>query len=120
MDNIEEIFAMQRELMEVVPSGIPPHVQEQVTCGLGVIEETLEYLNAIGRKPWRPHPLPEEKQLEELVDILHFFIELIIRSGFSWEHLIQGYKVKQAENLERYRRASVGDFSWDQRGKGEL
>jgi len=112
---------MQRELMEVVPSGIPPQVQEQMTCGIGVIEETLEYLNAIGRKPWRPYPLPQEAQLEELVDILHFYVELIIRSQFSWLDIVQGYKKKHAENLERWRKGAMGDYSWDERAtKGEL
>lgn len=111
---------MQSQLMEKVPSGIPESVQEQVTCGLGIIEETMEYLNSIGRKPWRPIRLPREKQLEELVDILHFFLELILRSGFEWEQLVEGYKEKHAENLERYRKGAEGDFSWDHRGRGGL
>jgi len=120
IDNIQELFLMQSQLMEKVPSGIPESVQEQVTCGLGIIEETMEYLNSIGRKPWRPIRLPREKQLEELVDILHFFLELILRSGFEWEQLVEGYKEKHAENLERYRKGAEGDFSWDHRGRGGL
>ena len=122
MPEMDELFEMQKLIMEVVPGGdIPEAMAHQVTCGLGVIEETLEYLNSIGRKPWRPNPLPPEKQLEELTDILHFYLELIIRSPFDWEQVVEAYPKKHEENLERYRRGKEGDYSWDDKGeKGEL
>ena len=79
MDDITELFRMQMEIMKNVPGGdIPELMAHQITCGLGIMEETLEYLNSIGRKPWRPQPLPRDSQLEELSDILHFYLELII------------------------------------------
>lgn len=111
---------MQREIMEKVPGGDTPELMaHQITCGLGVIEETLEYLNAIGRKPWRPTPLPEEDRLEELSDILHFYLELILRSPFSWGEVVVAYKKKHQENLQRYEKGKAGDFSWDKRGEKE-
>ena len=118
MDSIQELFELQKEIMERVPGGDTPEVMaHQITCGLGVIEETLEYLNSIGRKPWRPNPLPPEKQKEELVDMLHFYLELIIRSPFDWEDIVIEYKRKHAINLKRYEKGKAGDYSWDKRGE---
>ena len=116
MDDIETLLEMQAEIMAHVPGGdTPERMAHQITCGLGIIEETMEYLNSIGRKPWRPQPLPRGAQLGELVDILHFFLELIIRSGFSWAETMEAYKAKHQENLQRYEKAKAGDYSWDKR-----
>ena len=121
-DSIQELFVLQKEIMEKVPGGdIPEDMAHRITCGLGIIEETLEYLNSIGRKPWRPQPLSPDKRIEELCDILHFFLELILRSGFTWEQLVNRYKEKYRENLQRYEKGARGDFSWNNRAeKGEL
>jgi len=121
-ESIEELLNLQRIIMEKVPGGdILEPMAHQVSCGLGIIEETLEYLNSIGRKPWRPTPLPPEKQLEELVDILHFYLEIILRSGFTWEEICVDFKRKHKINLQRYEDGAKGDFSWDDKGtKGEL
>lgn len=119
-DEMDELFRMQAVLMKKVPGGdTPEYMAHQITCGLGIIEETLEYLNSIGRKPWRPLPLSRESQLGELVDILHFFLELVIRSGFSWPQVVDRYKLKHQENLQRWEAASKGDYSWDKRGDGK-
>ena len=122
MKGMDELFHMQREIMEKVPGGDTPEAMaHQITCGLGIIEETLEYLNSIGRKPWRPDPLPLEKQIEELADILHFYLELILRSPFTWEDIVIEYARKHAINLKRYSDGAKGDYSWDTRAeKGEL
>ena len=119
-DPIQELFALQREIMKNVPGGDTPELMaHQITCGLGLIEETLEYLNSIGRKPWRPIPLPPEQQVEELAAVLHFYLELIIRSSFSWYDVVRAYKEKHQENLQRYEKAKRGDFSWDKKGEKE-
>jgi len=118
IDTMDELFDMQREIMAKVPGGdTPEEMAHKITCGLGIIEETIEYLNSIGRKPWRPQPLMPDRQLEELSDILHFYIESVIRSGFSWDQVVERYRSKHAENLERYERVAQGDFSWDKRGE---
>jgi len=118
VDSIQELFELQKIIMERVPGGDTPEAMaHQITCGLGIIEETMEYLNSIGRKPWRPQPLPPDQQLEEIVDILHFFLELILRSSFAWPQVVERYKLKHQENLQRYEKAKAGDYSWDRRGE---
>lgn len=116
--DMNKLLDMQRELMEKVPHGINELTARRMVAGLGIIEETLEYLNSTGHKPWRPNPLSEDEQLVELTDILFFYLEEIIMSGFAWEQIQARYVLKHAENLERYRRAKEGDYGWDHRGEG--
>ena len=121
MNNMEGLLGMQKELLKHAPYRISDKIAVNLTAGLGVMEETLEYLNAIGRKPWRPQPLPREAQLEELTDILFYYLELILLSGFTWEEVSQEYERKHAINLKRYEDGAKGDYSWDDRAaKGEL
>lgn len=119
---LRELLEMQQDLMSKIPHGhmIPPELIPRVVAGLGIIEETLEYLNTLGVKSWRPYPLPKPKQIEELVDGLFFHLEMMIFSEFTIEEIVAEYKRKHAVNLDRYKRAKCGDWSWDDRGKGEL
>jgi len=115
------LVAMQRYLMTKVPHRheVQPDIQSRVVSGLGLIEETLEYLNAIGFKSWRPEPLSPSQQLEELVDILFFYLEMVILSGFTVDEVFDAYNKKWEVNLDRYEKASRGDYSWDKRGGKE-
>lgn len=119
---MEHLINKQKQLMEKVPHGhvIKSEHQGLVVAACGVIEETMEFLNAIGFKSWRPNPLPKENQLEELTDILFFYLELIILSGFSWDEVRAEYDRKHAINLDRYVRAKAGDYTWDKREQGGL
>lgn len=117
MDGIARLLEMQQVLMDKVPHAITVETARRMISGLGIIEETLEYLNSTGHKPWRPHPQSEKDQLEEITDILFFYLEMVILSGFTWEQIEQEYVRKHAENLERYRRAEQGDYEWDKRSE---
>jgi len=115
--SFEELLEMQKELMSKIPHGhmIKSEHQANVVASLGLIEETMEYLNAIGFKTWRPNPLPEEDQLEEITDVLFFYLEMVISSGFSWERIVQQYHKKHAINMQRYKDAAAGNYEWDRR-----
>ena len=119
MPDMEELLEMQKVLLKEVPYRISDKIVAQITAGLGVMEETHEFLNSIGRKPWRPRPLPKEQILEELTDILFYYLELILLSGFTWSEIVEEYKRKHQVNLERYERGSKGDFSWNHRAEKE-
>jgi len=116
---MEKLLAMQADLMEKVPHGISELTARRMVAGLGLIEEVIEYLNSTGHKPWRPVPLSEEDQLEEITDVLFFYLELVLLSEFPWHRIVERYISKHAENLERYRRAKEGDYGWDKRGEKE-
>jgi phosphoribosyl-ATP pyrophosphohydrolase len=91
------------------------HYQRQLTSAFGIIEETIEYLDTLLLgKPDRA------SRLEELVDILFFWLEELILSGFTWEQVVAEYDRKWKVNMERYSRAEVGDYSWDKRSESKL
>jgi len=116
---MEQLLEKQKQLMEQVPHGVSELTARRMVAGLGLIEETIEYLNSTGHKPWRPAPLSEEEQLEEITDQLFFYLEEVILSGFSWNQIQDMYYKKHAINLDRYERAKRGDTSWDKRSEKE-
>ena len=113
--NLRKLLEMQKELMGKVPHDVNPLVARRMVSGLGVIEETLEYLNSTGHKPWRPNPLSEKAQLEEITDILFFYLELVALSGLTLDQIEEEYIRKHAVNLKRYEDGKKGDYAWDDR-----
>ena len=110
------------ELQSILYSRVPPveghytpELIKKMVAGYGIIEEVIEYLNSVGFKSWRPKPLPRDKQLEEIVDQLFFYLEMVLFSGFSMEEVVDGYVNKWYENISRYKKLSEGDTSWDKR-----
>lgn len=89
--------------------------QRQLVSALGVIEESVEHLNALANKENDP-----DNVLEELVDVLFFWLEQLIMSGYSWEMVENQYYKKWHTNMERYRRAQNNDYDWDKRSEGKL
>jgi len=90
------------------------HYLRQLVSGYGVIEETLEYVNSLNEKDSREH------RLEELTDILFFYMEQMLLGEFTWEEVEAEYHRKWAVNIKRYEDAEKGDYEWDQRDKGKL
>lgn len=88
------------------------HFSRQLVSTFGVIEESIEYINAIAEGT-------EADRREELVDVFFFYLEQILLSGFSWEQLQEEYVRKHAVNLKRYEDAEKGDYSWDKRAEKE-
>lgn len=90
--------------------------QRQLISGFGIIEESIEYLESVwnGRDDNRPH------RLEELTDILFFFLEQMILGEFTWEEVEAEYNRKWQVNINRYEAAEKGDFSWDKRSDKNL
>ena len=88
-------------------------LKRQVISSYGIIEETIEYINSVGTGS-------RGEQLEELTDILFFYAEQVILSGFTPEQIEAEYHRKWDVNMERYRRAKEGDYGWDKRGEDKL
>ena len=85
----------------------------KIISSLGTIEETVEYLEAVGVES-------RKAQLEEITDILFFYLEQVILGGFAWSEIEQEYIRKHSINLERYKRAKKNDYTWDKRREGRL
>lgn len=121
IDRLEEIFAKQSELLErvapvergngvAVPS--PDHygkldyryvqhfLKDLAWC---TTEELGEAMNELKNRPWKTSftQTDEEAFKEEVVDALHFFIELCIVAGFDAEELHARYLGKHQTNILR-------------------
>lgn len=70
-----------------------------------ITEELGEAMNCLKNKPWKVTQMTtdETHYREELVDALHFFIELLMHSGFEPESLTRMYLNKSDVNRFRIR-----------------
>ncbi len=69
---------------------------------LAIVSELAELLDEVNFKWWKnPRPLNREAIKEELVDILHFFVSMCLKAGFTAEEIYQAYLAKNAENFRR-------------------
>jgi phosphoribosyl-ATP pyrophosphohydrolase len=79
---------------------------------LGIIEEALEFYQEMDIVQ------PDmEKALEEITDILFFYMVSMIGANITWEQIIERYQTKWKENMGRYRKLEAGDTSWDKRSE---
>lgn len=69
---------------------------------LATTDELHEALKEVGWKPWATsRHLNREAFQHELVDALHFFINLCLASGLTADALFEGYLEKRQRNIER-------------------
>ncbi len=112
MDKLDVIFAMQKSLdddivrlrgLEDIPRDV--WLQKEV---LAMLSELSEVLDEVNFKWWKnPKPLDDNAIRGELVDILHFFVSMCLKSGMTAEELFERYREKNRENFDRqYGRSS--------------
>ena len=105
MDKLEHIFALQAafdgELADrlQLEGDIETWIQREV---LAIVSELGELLGEVNFKWWKnPKPVDMEAVQEEMVDILHFFVSMCLKAGFSAEDIYQAYLEKNQENFRR-------------------
>ena len=106
MDRLDEIFRMQKALNDDIIArrhleGISDTewIQKQT---LAMLSEMAELLNEVNFKWWKnPKPVDDHAVKEELVDILHFFVSMCIKTGMDGEELYRRYLDKNKENFDR-------------------
>ncbi|MDD2428828.1 MAG: dUTPase [Eubacteriales bacterium] len=103
MDRLEEIFALQKKLNDDI---IVTRQLQGITDAewmqkylLAMLSEMAELLDEINYKWWKnAKPVNELAVKEELVDILHFFVSMCIKSGMTAEEMHMLYLEKNKEN----------------------
>lgn len=105
MDRLDEIFAMQKSLDKDITERRRlefTYEEWMQKDALACIEEIMEVLNEVQYKWWK-NKKPENPAAvqEELVDVLHFFISMCLRSGMDAQALYEGYVNKNKENFDR-------------------
>jgi NTP pyrophosphatase (non-canonical NTP hydrolase) len=109
-DRLDDLFALQIDLAEMYrahrPNGF--YAQEPITrCTTwtkALLHEVCELDDALNWKPWKnPQDLAQNSshRMDEMADILHFFLQLAIDQGFTADDLFAAYQRKHAENRRR-------------------
>jgi len=104
-DMLESIFEQQINLQikcghEVeLLEGNQPYI---TVMTVALIDEAMEALRETPWKPWKKQQqFNKEKMQEELVDLLHFFVNLCLASGMDAKKLFEVYTYKNAINHQR-------------------
>jgi len=105
MDKLEHIFALQAAFDEELArkrdleGNVETWIQREV---LAIVSELGELLAEVNFKWWKnPKPVDTEAVKEELVDILHFFVSMCLKAGFSADDIYSAYLKKNRENFRR-------------------
>ena len=106
MDKLDAIFEMQALLNREIEEkrhleGI--HREEWLQkLTLAMMSEMAELLDGVNFKWWKnPKPVDENYIKEEIVDIMHFFVSMALRSGMDAQELFDRYTAKNQENFDR-------------------
>lgn len=104
-DKLDTIFALQTTLNEDIVRNrhLEFSYEEWMHKNiLATMDELTELLNELNYKWWKnPKPIDQAAVQEELVDVLHFFVSMCLRSGMTAEDLYRGYIAKNQENFDR-------------------
>ena len=105
MDKLDVIFQLQQSLDDDIVSrrnlrySREEWMQKEV---LAMISELSEVLDEVNFKWWKnPKPVDDAALKGELVDVLHFFVSMCLKSGMTAEELFSLYKAKNQENFDR-------------------
>lgn len=107
-DKLEEIMRLQRQL-QVEAFGLDPagmmdddRAQYIKEMALALTDEVHEALAETGWKSWaKSRHLNREAYVSELVDALHFLVNLLLVANVGPEELYTKYLAKRAENARR-------------------
>ncbi len=111
MDKLESIFEYQKRFdSELIQSrGLTDITMEQWIQKetLAMISELAELIDEVNFKWWKNEsPVEVGKVKDELVDILHFFISMCLKTGMDAQELYNRYIAKNKENFARQRGTS--------------
>ncbi len=108
VDRLSLLMVKQLDLMKAVGSDptrwdVMRRTKETCIISLALMVETVEMLQELNWKPWKKtqHPVKMEKVKEELVDCLHFLLELMIIWGMTPKEVFGAYQIKHGINKER-------------------
>lgn len=108
IDKLATIFKMQKSFDDDIIEHRNLHgisaaewIQKQT---LAMLSELAELIDEVNFKWWKnPKEVNISNVRDELVDILHFFVSMCIKSGMDSEELYSRYLKKNEENFKRQR-----------------
>ena len=104
-DKLDTIFAMQKKLDDDIQKNrnldfsMEEWIQKET---LAMLSELAELLAEVNFKWWKnPKEVNIDNVRDEIVDILHFFVAMCLRSGMDADELFSRYLLKNEENFKR-------------------
>jgi len=105
MDKLDVIFQMQQSLDGDIAKRRNLSYSKEVWMQkevLAMISELSEVLDEVNFKWWKnPKEIDDAALKGELVDVLHFFVSMCLKSGMDAEELFELYRAKNRENFDR-------------------
>lgn len=105
MDKLDMIFQLQQSLDDDIATRRNLDFSREVWLQkevLAMISELSEVLDEVNFKWWKnAKPVDDAALKGELVDVLHFFVSMCLRSGMTADELFSLYKAKNQENFDR-------------------
>ena len=105
MDKLDLIFQLQQSLDDDIVQRRNLDFSKEVWMQkevLAMISELSEVLDEVNFKWWKnPKAIDDDALKGELVDVLHFFVSMCLKSGMDAEELFARYKAKNQENFDR-------------------
>jgi len=97
---LELMFQKQKDLREKLDNRTDEDYVRLMT--LACVDELMEALHEVPWKPWKKNQKSNVKAMRnELVDALHFFLNLCIASEMGAEELFERYMEKNKINHQR-------------------
>lgn len=121
-DSLVKIFRLQRDLQVHIGSNPEdmddPKLVEYIRVNILALEDELhEAMDEVYWKPWAKSQPPgfkdKEKYKGELIDALHFLVNLCLAAGMTPGELIDLYEGKSKVNHERQDRGYTGTDKCD-------
>ena len=104
MDTLEAIFAMQKELAEMMDlSRYPEDPGGRISVlSTAIIHEAVELQRLTNWKWWKkPVEFDHNLAREELIDIWHFVVQASLEMGMKPSDILEEYRKKNKVNRER-------------------
>ena len=104
MDKLDMLFSMQKQLMEVMSKNHPEkmHKHNIPSIADAIIHECVELRDEFNWKWWKQEKVINTDNVkEEIIDIMHFTIELCLEAEIQPNDVIEQYKIKWNNNLKR-------------------
>ena len=117
-DMLKKIFHLQERFDRAVVEkrGINFSKEDRIKKeDLAFMSKLGEILVEVNFKWWKdPKEIDRERLLEEIVDVLHFFVSMCLKAGIGPEELYRAYIRKNQENFARQEgRTDREGYAWN-------
>lgn len=103
-DRLDVIFELQRSFADIARSDRYPDSSEERVSELctAIVHEAVELQRTTNWKWWKsPVDFDRERAKEELVDVLHFVVQVALELELTPDDLLREYRRKNAINRKR-------------------